>query len=500
MCGLVGFVSYANFGGGNGQYQEKRRFLEQGLYLSATRGWEGTGLAFVMQPDKQAEVYKRSVCSRDFLDLKETERMMWKVDRPKAVIGHTRSATRGYVEDYNAHPFQFDHITLAHNGTLNYWKGLTKNCDIEVDSAYIACAMAEVAEERELLEKLNGSYSLIWHNARDKSFNFARNDERPMYWINIPAWKGFAYASEMGMLGWLLDRNGIKTEGDFRFPALHTQYKIFLDKEKMEVKALPFDPRRNRSHGPPSHHTPHTDQLRAHLRAVFTTPKQHNGSTSQPATKTGGMTKPEIELWANSKAGSKGFHLKNSGRPASNKAKKKATRALSKLGLKYDTVYGANVMLFQPYKNQDKIGAVFVNLIGEKVNHLRAEIHNVTLSLFDAMHADGGQITGRAVNVRHYNKDKAPTVVLELEDYDDNMVIPQRDDNELFGPLPGPNGELIARDVWEELVEDGCVSCDDIIDPEDADKVLWAGPMRDQPICPRCGINDDHLRLLGIIQ
>jgi len=56
-------------------------------------------------------------------------------------------------------------------------------------------------------KSLDGAFSLVWHDTRNNTLNFARNDERPLclaYAHGIVYW-----ASEELMLRWLLDRNKI---------------------------------------------------------------------------------------------------------------------------------------------------------------------------------------------------------------------------------------------------------------------------------------------------
>lgn len=74
------------------------------------------------------------------------------------VMGHTRQATSGAVEDDNAHPFVMDGITLAHNGVVTV-DGYTDK-DHPVDSARILMASLNHGWVKGM-SKVSGSCGLI---------------------------------------------------------------------------------------------------------------------------------------------------------------------------------------------------------------------------------------------------------------------------------------------------------------------------------------------------
>src|SRR3546814_8848521 len=63
-----------------------------------------------------------------------------------AFVGHNRFATKGKVNDLNAHPFHYGNIVGAHNGTLekSSWDALDKKLgeDTDVDSQAIITSIA----------------------------------------------------------------------------------------------------------------------------------------------------------------------------------------------------------------------------------------------------------------------------------------------------------------------------------------------------------------------
>ncbi|MSE24831.1 hypothetical protein GKC32_10305, partial [Lactobacillus curvatus] len=60
------------------------------------------------------------------------------------LMGHNRWATKGKINERNAHPFEHDHIIGAHNGTLRNQHLLPNHLDFEVDSDNIFHAMSTI--------------------------------------------------------------------------------------------------------------------------------------------------------------------------------------------------------------------------------------------------------------------------------------------------------------------------------------------------------------------
>lgn len=151
------------------------RVFNKLLLLDVVRGMDSTGIAKIGE-DNSVHIRKHDLPSYHVLDMRSTARFI-NASRVSGMIGHNRAATKGAVNVENAHPFQHGHITLVHNGTLTSMVGLEGTFD--TDSERIALTMS-VQGEKETLEKLKGAYALVWYNSEDRSFNFARNSERPL--------------------------------------------------------------------------------------------------------------------------------------------------------------------------------------------------------------------------------------------------------------------------------------------------------------------------------
>lgn len=171
MCGLVGVAA-------NKLGVQERKLFKTMLFLDQIRGEHSTGVCAV-ERDGSVSVHKRALPAADFLQLKKATDVI--TDADHLLIGHNRYATIGSHTDDNAHPFQHEHITLAHNGTLKVKGNVNKDsATFSTDSETIAYAFSTEAE-REVLERLDGAYALTWHDATDNTINLARNEERPLF-------------------------------------------------------------------------------------------------------------------------------------------------------------------------------------------------------------------------------------------------------------------------------------------------------------------------------
>lgn len=212
MCGIVGYVQTAAVSTDvDDQY---RQALAELLYIDSLRGMDSTGVACIPK-DRRFKPFllKRAVPGFAFVDLPEYEQVSQMQSNPGIFIGHNRAATRGSVNEENAHPFVADHITLVHNGSiLNAWsidsglKHLDKGS--AVDSCHIAHAIAKNGADK-VLPNIDGPAALVWHDSKENSMNIALTEGRSIRWIfdiHGTCW----FASEREMLWAVLVRNKIE--------------------------------------------------------------------------------------------------------------------------------------------------------------------------------------------------------------------------------------------------------------------------------------------------
>lgn len=129
-------------------------------------------------------------------------------------IGHNRWKTVGDANRRNAHPFMFDDVLGAHNGTIDYQNKnrLERGSEFKTDSEAIFNNI-QVHGIEDTISRIEASeaYALTWYDRRDNSLNFIRNKERSLYYVYSDTRRCIFWASEYGILMTALGRQGIKT-------------------------------------------------------------------------------------------------------------------------------------------------------------------------------------------------------------------------------------------------------------------------------------------------
>lgn len=209
MCGIVGAFMLSK-----PTYQQSgkiEKFIRQGLYVGGLRGRDSTGLYSIARDDGSVSVIKNVVDGSIFVDQYNVDKHLDDVDDYRAIVCHHRKATvSGSVNMAGAHPFSIGDITLVHNGSLVTHHSLCEKSYL-VDSAAI-CAGLNERNTVEVLEDIDGSFCLVWHDMSTNSLHIARNSQRPLSvgFTDIPGC--MVFASEEGMLEWLCERTDIKLE------------------------------------------------------------------------------------------------------------------------------------------------------------------------------------------------------------------------------------------------------------------------------------------------
>lgn len=200
MCGLVSIVTKLQ----NGFSKDQVDAFNDLLFLDSLRGMDSTG-AILIENNGHMQWNKEAIASPLFCRKKEHQDMLTQAFHTgRALVGHNRAATRGVVNDANAHPFTVDdRITLVHNGTL--YGDHRKLADVDVDSHAIAHVIHEKGDDVEAaLQELSGAFALIWHDYKANTLNFVRNAARPLHWVETDSC--WIWASEANMIEWILAR------------------------------------------------------------------------------------------------------------------------------------------------------------------------------------------------------------------------------------------------------------------------------------------------------
>lgn len=207
MCGLISVLTKNQ----NGFSVKDMKIFQQMLFVDTLRGEDSTGV-FGVNRHGSISVVKSAMAAPDFIRTKSYDD--WDTDmfrEGSILVGHNRSATKGAIDDSNAHPFSEGNITLVHNGTLNWHKSFS---DKEVDSHAICEFIAEKGY-KEALKTIEGAFALIWFDQEQNKLFISRNSKRPLGMIYSKDRSSLYIASELAMIPWILSRNGVEHEGKY---------------------------------------------------------------------------------------------------------------------------------------------------------------------------------------------------------------------------------------------------------------------------------------------
>lgn len=156
MCGIIGYTGK----------KEAEEIMLDALEVLEYRGYDSAGIA-VCGSDGGVQIRKCAGRVKDLRSLCERAEV-----KGVCGIGHTRWATHGGVNDENAHPHQFENVTVIHNGIIENYKSLIGKYDLQeklqsqTDSEVVAAVLAHFyngdpyAAIRKTVLKLKGTFAL----------------------------------------------------------------------------------------------------------------------------------------------------------------------------------------------------------------------------------------------------------------------------------------------------------------------------------------------------
>jgi predicted glutamine amidotransferase len=187
---------------------DRNKAITQGIIMDTLRGHHSTGLAYINY-DAEASIYKKPMPGHDFIEMPKYKEIINDSEKYPFLLAHNRWATKGKVNIGNAHPFQHDHITGVHNGSLDSWLALAPGMHFDTDSEHIIHALANRGVE-ETLAMIDGAAALAWHDATDNTMHIIRNDERPFHFVHVAGMETVFGGSELEMLDLMCVRNHLK--------------------------------------------------------------------------------------------------------------------------------------------------------------------------------------------------------------------------------------------------------------------------------------------------
>jgi len=245
MCGHVGIA---------GKLENKdEQTMKRLLLFDYFRGPDSTGFAALRStPKGEAHLCKIASNPLDLFDMKKFGTAL-NAFNSTVFLGHNRLATKGVVNNYNAHPYLFEKeggvIVGAHNGTLDKssWDAIEDKLGekFPVDSMAVVAAIAKLGIEA-TVPLLQGAWALVWFDTSDNTLNFLRNKERPFWYAYTENFDHMIWASEFPTIRAALDLSAnpyklYKTAEGYSYFATKEDwwYKIDLDKLKAGATERP---------------------------------------------------------------------------------------------------------------------------------------------------------------------------------------------------------------------------------------------------------------------
>jgi hypothetical protein len=225
--------------------QNEAKAMEMLLHLDALRGKHSTGVA-VAKKHGAVELYKEvgppDYLYKSFPDKFTHGRLA--LHDTFMVMGHNRWATQGKINAETAHPFNFNKIVGAHNGTVNIYslRDLDGYKEYDIDSQIIYKHLDENPIQ-EVWDAADGALALTWYDKEEKILNFARNKERPLLYAITPDKSTIIWGSEDWFIWFACGRNNIKLGEDAVTEVEeNTHYKIKMVEGKVEVDKIKLTP------------------------------------------------------------------------------------------------------------------------------------------------------------------------------------------------------------------------------------------------------------------
>lgn len=224
MCGIFGVIV------GNGaQYPSGlSAFFQEAALCGTLRGDDSTGM-FQIDREGTCFVHKAAVDGPAFIRTKRFNKLATKTSSAFATVGHHRMATHGAVIDENAHPFTYkneqgEYLTGVHNGVVY---ANMKNHD--VDSDWLFEQLWQRGDEG--YASIHGSYALAYYDSRKKAMVLSANGGRSLFFATLKNHDAVVFASELGMLSWLAQRNMV-TLDDFHNVEANKMYEFTAESPK----------------------------------------------------------------------------------------------------------------------------------------------------------------------------------------------------------------------------------------------------------------------------
>jgi hypothetical protein len=466
MCGHVGVAGVIGI--------KQEAILKQLLVVDSLRGTDSTGIATIARHNGAVKVAKQVGDPYNLFSDKRFDQAMGGI--AKAIIGHNRWATSGGVNKQGAHPFEFDTLVGAHNGTLTNKHALKNAGDFKVDSENL---FHHIEEEglHPAIKIARGAWALVWWDKVEHTMNFLRNDQRPLTMVVSKDGKGLYWASEKWMLDGVLAREGIEHEGSWQLKVdTHVSFHI-NDKGEIEKPVA----------------------VECKGAPLFTTPNEVKGKTSETTTHT--VTSVQIASTPSTGIKQPDGSIITKIDDLSLRPDKMVGKVYADYHKNFDRNYkGRCGILFETIcKARDNAGGDFVMLFDPKARDKEVRLychssHSIETKIGLDIKGDVTDFVGDK-NGGYYKVN--PWSVREATDaesesmYEDKLTI---DDLIVRKDYRSKNGANLSKEDWEKLYPK-CENCEDSLDADNHNRFTSIG----QVLCPDCATNPDFAQYITLV-
>ena len=434
MCGLVGMAGDIQ--------KDDRNMFDAMLIVDVIRGPHSTGVASVTDRGRFS-TFKKAVLPHDLMAHKMYDKVVtWD---SQVLIGHNRYATVGRIDNRSAHPFEFDGMVGAHNGTLKGWTyDLEDTNDFDVDSECLLHNINKFGWDQ-TIKKADGAIALSVYHQDQHSICLYRNKERPLYFGFRSDGKVVYWASEAWMIRTMAQRAGVKLDKQILQLKENTLLSFNLPKQKGQPLEEP------------------------HIRKLAQPEKKYQAV---------GYQAPVPPRQPADGGGSKQTGASNS---SSNPGNSKHVNPNDDHG----GLVKGDPITFVPFEEVESAvsGQMYIEGVMTEAPWCMVRLYVKSDKRRKALLDEGRELNGTVVACAQGVGKDDPYIVVGEHDltFGDAYTVGKHDDL-LVDEVPGPYGRSVNKMEFDELALHGCGLCCCDVDFCD-DGITW---FNNTPICAEC--------------